>query len=104
MRMTTDTLIGQFLTVGVMLGAVVRCSVLGHPFSQTCNIDLVRVMKNWPSRWKQIENLVRNDDLDGTGKPPRGHGSTAAMYSCSSTQRRLVLSQCLTLDFFKTGQ
>jgi len=64
MRMTTDTLIGQFLTVGVMLGAVVRCSVLVTYF-RSMQYRLSASNEKLAVALKQIENLVRNDDLTG---------------------------------------
>ena len=100
MRMTTDTLIGQFLTVGVMLGAVVRCSVLVTYF-RSMQYRLSASNEKLAVALKQIENLVRNDDLTGLANR---RGVMDRLQQCIHAAQRRGASFCiamLDIDFFK---
>ena len=100
MRMTTDTLDGQFLTVGVMLGAVVRCSVLVTYFRSMQYRLSVRHEK-LAGALKQIENLARNDDLTGIANR---RGIMERLQQCIHTAVRNATPFCIALldiDFFK---
>ncbi|EFI62755.1 MULTISPECIES: GGDEF domain-containing protein [Comamonas] len=100
MRMTTDTLIGQFLTVGVMLGAVVRCSVLVTYF-RGMQYRLSASNEKLALALKQIENLVRNDDLTGLANR---RGVMDRLQQCIHAAQRRDAPFCIALldiDFFK---
>lgn len=100
MRMTTDTLIGQFLTVGVMLGAVVRCSVLVTYF-RSMQYRLSASNEKLAVALKQIENLVRNDDLTGLANR---RGVMDRLQQCIHAAQRRDTPFCiamLDIDFFK---
>lgn len=100
MRMTTDTLIGQFLTVGVMLGAVVRCSVLVTYF-RSMQYRLSASNEKLAGALKQIENLVRNDDLTGLANR---RGVMDRLQQCIHAAQRRDAPFCIALldiDFFK---
>lgn len=100
MRMTTDTLDGQFLTVGVMLGAVVRCIVLVTYF-RSMQYRLSVSNEKLAGALKQIENLARNDDLTGIANR---RGIMERLQQCIHTAERNVTPFCIALldiDFFK---
>ncbi|PIG09733.1 diguanylate cyclase [Comamonas sp. 26] len=100
MRMTTDTLIGQFLTVGTMLGAVVRCSVLVTYF-RSMQYRLSASNEKLAIALKQIEDLARNDDLTGIANR---RGIMERLQQCINTARRSNTPFCIALldiDFFK---
>ena len=98
--MTTDALIGQFLTVGVILGAVVRCSVLVTYF-RSMQYRLSASNEKLAVALKQIENLVRNDDLTGLANR---RGVMDRLQQCIHAAQRRGASFCiamLDIDFFK---
>lgn len=64
MRMTTDTRAGQALAIGVMFGAVVRCSILVTYF-RSMQYRLGASNEKLAVALSQIEELVRKDDLTG---------------------------------------
>ncbi len=100
MRMTTDTLIGQFLTVGVMLGAVVRCSVLVTYF-RSMQYRLSASNEKLAVALKQIENLVRNDDLTGLANR-RGVMDRLQQFIHAAQRRDAPFCiALLDIDFFK---
>ena len=95
-----DTLIGQFLTVGVMLGAVVRCSVLVTYF-RSMQYRLSASNEKLALALKQIENLVRNDDLTGLANR---RGVMDRLQQCIHAAQRRDAPFCIALldiDFFK---
>ena len=64
MRMTTDTAAGQLLAFGVVLGAVVRCSVQAT-FFRSMQYRLGIANDKLATALAQIEALLRHDDLTG---------------------------------------
>ncbi|MEB5966798.1 GGDEF domain-containing protein [Comamonas testosteroni] len=100
MQMTTDTLIGQFLVVGVMLGAVIRCSVLVTYF-RSMQYRLSASNEKLAVALKHIETLARNDDLTGLSNR---RGVMERLQQCIHAAQRRDAPFCIALldiDFFK---
>lgn len=100
MHMTTDTLIGQFLIVAVMLGAVVRCSVMVTYF-RSMQYRLSASNEKLAAALKQIETLARNDDLTGLANR---RGVMERLQQCIHSAQRRDAPFCIALldiDFFK---
>ena len=100
MRMTTDTPIGKSIAIGVMVGAVVRCSVLVTYF-RSMQYRLSASNEKLAVALKQIENLARNDDLTGIANR---RGVMERLQQCIHTAQRSATPFCIALldiDFFK---
>ena len=100
MRMTTETLIGQFLIVAIMLGAVVRCSVMVTYF-RSMQYRLSASNEKLAAALKQIETLARNDDLTGLANR---RGVMERLQQCIHSAQRRDAPFCIALldiDFFK---
>ena len=100
MRMATDTLAGQLLTIGVMLGAVIRCSVLVTYF-RSMQYRLSASNEKLTVALAQIEELVRNDDLTGIANR---RGVMERLQQCINTAKRNDTPFCIALldiDYFK---
>lgn len=100
MRMTTDTRAGQALAIGVMLGAVVRCSILVTYF-RSMQYRLSASNEKLAVALTQIEELVRKDDLTGVANR---RGIIERLQQGIETAQRDGSALCVALldiDYFK---
>lgn len=100
MRMTTDTRAGQILAIGVMFGAVVRCSILVTYF-RSMQYRLSASNEKLAAALAQIEELVRKDDLTGVANR---RGIIERLQQCIKTTHRDGSALCIALvdiDYFK---
>lgn len=100
MRMTTDTRAGQILAIGVMFGAVVRCSILVTYF-RSMQYRLSASNEKLAAALAQIEELVRKDDLTGVANR---RGIIERLQQCIQTTHRDGSALCIALvdiDSFK---
>lgn len=100
MRMTTDTLAGQLLAIGVVFGAVVRCSILVTYF-RSMQFRLSASNEKLALALMQIEELMRNDELTGVANR---RGVMERLQQCIETAQRDGSALCVALldiDYFK---
>ena len=100
MRMTTDTAAGQLLAFGVVLGAVVRCSVQAT-FFRSMQYRLGIANDKLAAALAQIEALLRHDDLTGVSNR-RGVMERLHEVRTAAQERGEVLCVALLdIDHFK---
>lgn len=100
MRMPTATLAGQLLTVGVLLGAVVRCVTL-VTFFRGIQYRLAVTNDRLAKALARIETLARTDDLTGL---PNRRGTLEALAAHRARAERSQWPLCVALldvDQFK---
>ncbi len=100
MRMTTDTWAGELLAIGVMFGAIARCSILVTYF-RGMQYRLSASNEKLAAALAQIEELVRNDDLTGVANR---RGVMERLQQCIEVAQRDGSPLCVALldiDYFK---
>lgn len=100
MRLTTDTPMGQWLAIGVVFGAVVRCSVL-VTFFRSLQYRIGVANQKLATALAQIEILVRQDEVTGLANR---RGVMELLQQCCALahdgQRPLCVA-LLDIDHFK---
>lgn len=100
MRMTTDTAMGQMLAIGVVLGAVVRCSTL-VTFFRNMQYRLGIANEKLATALTQIEVLARQDEVTGVANR---RGVMERLHQCLESAQRDGTPLCVVLldvDHFK---
>ncbi|MDR0225909.1 MAG: GGDEF domain-containing protein [Burkholderiaceae bacterium] len=100
MRMTTDTQAGQLLAIAVVLGAVVRCSVL-VTFFRSMQYRIAVANEKLATALAQIEVLVRQDEVTGVANR---RGVMERLQQCRAVALRQQGPLCVALldiDHFK---
>ncbi len=100
MRMTTDSPLGQALAIGVVLGAVARCSVL-VTFFRSMQYRLGVTNEKLALALAQIEALVRQDEVTGLANR---RGVMERLHHCCAVAKRSGSPLCVALldiDHFK---